>query len=280
MILDGKSLSEKILDNLKSEIEQNNYKPTLAVVLAGNNPASEVYVSVKEKACNKLGIKSLVKKFDDDVKEEELLKEITKLNSDKDIDGILVQLPLPKGINTDKIINSISPEKDVDGFTLHNTGCILSGQKPYCYPCTPKGILRILDEYNIQIEGKHVVITGRSNIVGKPLAQMMLNRNATVTVCHSKTKNLSEHTKQADILVSAVGKPYFITSDMVKENAVVIDVGISRVDDKLKGDVNFEEVSQKASYITPVPKGVGPMTISSLMENTLELHKMHIKKEN
>lgn len=280
MILDGKALSEKILNNLKTEIEQNNYKPTLAVVLVGNNPASEVYVSVKEKACNKIGIKSIVYKFEESTSEQILLEKFDELNNDSSIDGILVQLPLPAHIDKTKVIECISPQKDVDGFTLYNTGCISSGQEPYCYPCTPKGIIRILDEYNIQIEGKHVVIVGRSNIVGKPLAQMMLNKNATVTVCHSKTSNLSEHTKQADILVAAVGKPYFITSDMVKDNAVVIDVGISRIDGKLKGDVNFEDVSQKASYITPVPKGVGPMTISSLMENTLELHKLHIKKEN
>ena len=280
MIIDGKSLSEKILNNLKTEIEQKNYKPTLAVILVGNNPASEVYVSVKEKACNKLGIKSILIKLDQNITEQELLNEISKLNSDKDVDGILVQLPLPEHIDNNKIINAISPDKDVDGFTLYNTGCILSGQNPYCYPCTPKGIIRLLDEYNIEIEGKNVVIIGRSNIVGKPVAQMLLNRNATVTICHSKTQNLQEHTKKADILIAAVGKPYFVTSDMVKENAVVIDVGISRVDGKLKGDVNFEDVSKIASYITPVPKGVGPMTISSLMENTLELYKLHIKKEN
>lgn len=273
IILDGKSLSEKILDKIKTEIEQNNYKPTLAVILVGNDSASQIYVSVKEKACKKVGIKSITCRFDEKITENELLNKIDELNNDNDVDAILVQLPLPKHIDKTKVINKISPNKDVDSFTYYNTARVNMALKPYCYPCTPKGIIRILDENNIKIEGKHAVVIGRSDIVGKPVSSMLLNRNATVTICHSKTLNLPEITKQADILISAIGKPYFITKDMVKENAVVIDVGISRVEGKLKGDVNFEDVFDKVSHITPVPKGVGPMTIASLIENTLELHK-------
>ena len=277
-ILDGKSLSEKILDELKQEISENNYTPTLAVILAGNDPASEIYVNVKEKACNKLGIKSVVLKFDN-ITEEKLLEKIEELNQNKEIDAILVQLPLPENINKFKVINAIRADKDVDGFTVHNVGCLSLGITPYCYPCTPKGIMRILEEYNIEIAGKNVVVIGRSDIVGKPVAHMLLNKNATVTHCHSKTKDLKEITKTADILVCAVGKPHFITKDMVKENSVIIDVGISRIDGKLKGDIDFENVLDKVGYITPVPKGVGPMTIASLMQNTVELHKLHNKKE-
>lgn len=273
IILDGKGLSEKILENIKNEIENHNYKPTLAVILVGDDPASQIYVSVKEKACEKIGIKSLTCRFSSDISNDELYKKIDELNNNDDVNAILVQLPLPKHIDKTEVVNRISPEKDVDGFTYYNTARVNMGLKPYCYPCTPKGIIKLLDEYNIQIEGKHVVVVGRSDIVGKPTASMFLNRHATVTVCHSRTKNLSEITKQADILVSAIGKPYFITKDMVKENAVIIDVGISRVDGKLKGDVNFEDVFEKVSNITPVPKGIGPMTIASLMENTLELYK-------
>ena len=275
VILDGKGLSEKILDGLAVEIKENGYTPTLAVVLVGNNPASEVYVSVKEKACKRIGINSVIVKFDDNVAEKELLNKIEELNNDSNIDGILVQLPLPKHINNFNVINKISPDKDVDGFTVYNVGCIALGVKPYCYPCTPKGILKIFDEYGINVEGKNVTVIGRSNIVGKPMANLLLNLNATVTHCHSKTLSLEEKTKNADIIISAVGNPKFITADMVKDNAVVIDVGIFRLEGKLVGDIDFETVSEKASYITPVPKGVGPMTIASLMENTVELYKLH-----
>ena len=273
MILDGKSLSDKILENIKDEIIQNNFSPSLAVVLVGDDEASKLYVSVKEKVCQKVGIKSVVKRFDKNITENELIREIESLNQDASVHAILVQLPLPNHINKFNVINSISPNKDVDGFTIHNTGCIDMGLEPYCYPCTPKGIIRILKEYNIPIEGKHAVVIGRSDIVGKPLARMLLNLNATVTQCHSKTVNLENYTKQADILISAVGKPKFITSGMVKKGAVVIDVGISRVDGKLFGDVDLENVKNIASYITPVPKGIGPMTIAMLMENTYELYK-------
>lgn len=269
VVIDGKGLSERIINNLKD----NNISPTLAVILVGNNPASEIYVRNKEKSCEKAGIVSKLFKYDEDIQEKELLEKICQLNNDDSIDAILVQLPLPEHIDENKITKAILPEKDVDGFTPVNIGLLASGLKPYAYPCTPKGIMTILKEYNINPDGKHAVVVGRSNIVGKPLSIMLLNANATVTTCHSHTKNLKDITKTADILVVAVGKPKFITAEMVKEGAVVIDVGISRIDGKLCGDVDFENVSGKTAFITPVPKGVGPMTIASLMENTVELYK-------
>ncbi len=269
VVIDGKGLSERIINNLKD----TNISPTLAVILVGNNPASEIYVRNKEKSCEKAGIVSKLFKYDEDIQEKELLEKICQLNNDDTIDAILVQLPLPDHIDENKITKAILPEKDVDGFTPVNIGLLASGLKPYAYPCTPKGIMTILKEYNINPDGKHAVVVGRSNIVGKPLSIMLLNANATVTTCHSHTKNLKDITKTADILVAAVGKPKFITAEMVKEGAVVIDVGISRIDGKLCGDVDFENVSGKTSFITPVPKGVGPMTIASLMENTVELYK-------
>lgn len=269
VVIDGKGLSEKIINNLKD----TNISPTLAVILVGNNPASEIYVRNKEKSCEKAGIVSKLFKYDEDIQEKELLEKICQLNNDDTIDAILVQLPLPDHIDENKITKAILPEKDVDGFTPVNIGLLASGLKPYAYPCTPKGIMTILKEYNINPDGKHAVVVGRSNIVGKPLSIMLLNANATVTTCHSHTENLKDITKTADILVAAVGKPKFITAEMVKEGAVVIDVGISRIDGKLCGDVDFENVSGKTSFITPVPKGVGPMTIASLMENTVELYK-------
>lgn len=269
VVIDGKGLSERIINNLKD----TNISPTLAVILVGNNPASEIYVRNKEKSCEKAGIVSKLFKYDEDIQEKELLEKICQLNNDDTIDAILVQLPLPDHIDENKITKAILPEKDVDGFTPVNIGLLASGLKPYAYPCTPKGIMTILKEYNINPDGKHAVVVGRSNIVGKPLSIMLLNANATVTTCHSHTENLKDITKTADILVAAVGKPKFITAEMVKEGAVVIDVGISRIDGKLCGDVDFENVSGKTSFITPVPKGVGPMTIVSLMENTVELYK-------
>ena len=269
VVIDGKSLSERIINNLKD----TNISPTLAVILVGNNPASEIYVRNKEKSCEKAGIVSKLFKYDEDIQEKELLEKICQLNNDDTIDAILVQLPLPDHIDENKITKAILPEKDVDGFTPVNIGLLASGLKPYAYPCTPKGIMTILKEYNINPDGKHAVVVGRSNIVGKPLSIMLLNANATVTTCHSHTKNLKDITKTADILVAAVGKPKFITAEMVKEGAVVIDVGISRIDGKLCGDVDFENVSGKTSFITPVPKGVGPITIASLMENTVELYQ-------
>ncbi len=271
VILDGKKLRDKIFANLKAKTDSMPVKPTLAVILAGDNPSSIIYVNNKKKCAEKLGINSTVITYSSDVKESELLNKVNELNNNKNVTAILVQLPLPEHINQFNIIDAIAPEKDVDGLTTYNSGKLFSGEKPFVYPCTPKGIMLLLDEYGIEIEGKHAVVIGRSNLVGKPVAQMLLNRNATVTMCHSKTKNLSDITKTADILISAVGKK-IIGENMLKNNCVVIDVGIFRDDrGKISGDVDFEAASKIASYITPVPGGVGPMTIASLMLNTVEL---------
>lgn len=272
-ILDGKKLANKIIEEIKSEVSKFESKPKLAVVLVGNNPASEIYVRNKQKKAQDLGFDSIVIPLPYDISEENLLEHIFILNEDTNINAILVQLPLPKHINKQKILEAIEPLKDVDGFTSYNFGRIALGYKPYVYPCTPKGVIRILDEYNINIEGKNVVVIGRSNIVGKPLSLMLQNRNATVTMAHSKTDNLKEICKTADIIVSAVGTPNLITKDYVKDNCTIIDVGINRTEQGLKGDVVFDEVLEKAQYITPVPGGVGPMTIAMLMENTFELFK-------
>lgn len=270
-IIDGKKIADNITEQLKQKTSKLNIKPHLAVIQVGNNAASTIYVNLKKKKAEEIGIQSTIIKFDDIISEENLIKEIEKLNNDTSVHAILVQLPLPKHICSDNIIKAISPKKDVDGFTAQNSGDLLNGLIPMTYPCTPKGVMRLLQEYNINIEGKHAVIVGRSNIVGKPLAIMLLNRNATVTICHSKTKNLKEITKQADILISAVGKK-IIFKDMVKKDAVVIDVGIFKDENgKTTGDVDFDNVKDITSYITPVPKGVGPMTIAMLMENTIEL---------
>lgn len=274
-IINGKEVSEKILLNLKAEVEKMAKKPHLAVIQVGNNPASNIYVGIKQKKAEEIGIKSTVIKFPETILQEDLINKIEKLNTDRTVDAILVQLPLPKTIDESQVIKTILPQKDVDGFTPETMGNILCGITTITYPCTPKGIVRLLDEYNINIEGKHVVVVGRSNIVGKPIASMLLNRNATVTVCHSKTKNLSEITKTADILISAVGKK-IIFENMVKENATVIDVGIFKDENgKITGDVDFQNVSKKVKYITPVPKGVGPMTIAMLLDNTIILAKQN-----
>ena len=271
IILDGKKLRDKIFESLKVEIDKMPQKPTLAVILVGDNPASRIYVNNKKKTAEKLGINSLVFEYPSDICENEIIDKIKDLNNDKSINAILVQLPLPKHIDKYRVLETISPQKDVDGLTTYNSGRLFAGEKPYVYPCTPKGILLLLDEYNIEIEGKHVVVLGRSNLVGKPAAQMMLNRNATVTICHSKTKNLPDIIKTADILISAVGKNV-VGEKFIKNNCVVIDVGIFRDETgHLRGDVDFEGVSKSAAYITPVPGGVGPMTIAGLMLNTVEL---------
>ena len=271
VILDGKNLRDKILADLKCRVAALNGTPKLVVLSVGDDPASKIYVNNKKKFAEKIGIIAEIIEYPPRVRQEILLTDINVLNVDPTVTAILVQLPLPKHIDKLEILSAILPEKDVDGFTPYNSGLLFSGAKPYAYPATPRGILRLLDEYNIEIDGKHVVIVGRSNIVGKPLAQMMLNRNATVTVCHSHTKNLADITKTADILVSAAGGK-IIEENMIKQNCVVIDVGIFRDDDgKLRGDVNFETVSKIASHITPVPGGVGPMTIASLMLNTVDL---------
>ncbi|CDE89225.1 bifunctional protein FolD [Clostridium sp. CAG:729] len=271
VILDGKKLRDKIFVDLKQKIDKMDKKPTLVVILVGENPASQIYVRNKKKTAENLGINSVVINYPDTVSEQELLEKINELNNDKDVTAILVQLPLPEHIDKFKVIDAISPKKDVDGLTPYNSGKLFSGEEPFVYPCTPKGILLLLDEYNIKLEGKHVVVVGRSNLVGKPISQMLLKRNATVTVCHSYTENLSQITKTADIIVSAVGGE-IIEKNMLKSDCVVVDVGIFKDENgKVRGDVDFENVSKIAAYISPVPGGVGPMTIASLMLNTVEL---------
>ena len=271
IILDGKKLRDKIFEELKAKLEKKSSKPTLAVIIVGDNPASKIYVNTKQKTAEKLGINSLVIEYPKDVTEQEILNKINELNNNKSITAILVQLPLPKHINKFNIIDAIDPKKDVDGLTPYNSGKLFSGEIPYVYPCTPKGILLLMDEYGIELEGKQAVVVGRSNLVGKPVAQMLLNRNATVTMCHSRTKNLADITKTADILISAVGKN-IVGEKYIKNNCVVIDVGIFRDDSgKIRGDVDFDSVFKHTSFISPVPGGVGPMTIASLMMNTIEL---------
>lgn len=271
VILDGKKLRDKILSELKLKIDKFETKPELVVILVGENPASKIYVNNKKKTAEKLGIISRVLQYPENISEKELLDKIEELNADKSVTAILVQLPLPEHISKENVMNTIAPEKDVDGFTPYNFGKLFSGEIPTVYPCTPKGIILLLKEYNLTIEGKNVVIVGRSNIVGRPLSQMMLNENATVTVCHSHTKDISKIIKTADIVVSAVGKN-IIKGEMLKNDCVIVDVGIFKDENgKTRGDVDFESASQIASYISPVPGGVGPMTITSLMLNTMEL---------
>lgn len=272
-LINGKEVAAHIKQQVKNEIEERGLNVTLAVIVVGDNPASKVYVSNKEKACELCGIKSVVYSFAEEVAEDELVHVINNLNEYKDINGILVQLPLPEHIDADRVLSWIDPRKDVDSFTAINTGKLWLGEYDWA-PCTAMGIIELLDYYDIDITGKNCVVVGRSNIVGKPVAALLLERNATVTVCHSKTKDLYKHTSQADILISAVGRPKFIGWGMVKKDAVVIDVGINRDENgKMCGDVDFENVKDKVSYITPVPGGVGPMTVSMLMKNTLEAAK-------
>lgn len=269
-LIDGKKISAEIKDELKkrvSELKADGKEITLAVIQVGNDPASSVYVGNKKKACEYIGIKSLAYELPEETTEEKLLSIIEELNNRDDVNGILVQLPLPSHINEDKVIETIDSKKDVDGFNPMSVGALSIGKKGFV-SCTPAGIIQLLKRSNIEIEGKECVVVGRSNIVGKPMAMLLLRENGTVTVAHSRTKNLKEVTKRADILVAAVGKPKFITADYVKEGAVVIDVGIHRNENnKLCGDVDFESVEPKASAITPVPGGVGPMTIAMLMYN-------------
>ena len=273
VIIDGKKCAEEILDNLKDKILKLEKKPSLAVILANDNPSSKIYVDNKEKVSMELGIKSSVYRFDKSITQGELIKLIHELNADKNINGILVQLPLFEHLNSQEIIELINPKKDVDGFHPINVGRLNCGLEPYAVCCTPKGIIKLLKKYKINLVGKNVVVIGRSNIVGKPTATLLTNENATVTLAHSKTKKLKEITKNADVIVSATGHPKLIKADMVKKGAVVIDVGITKqINGKLAGDVDFEKVKNIASYITPVPKGVGPMTIACLMENTYELY--------
>lgn len=274
IILDGKSVSTKIKSQVATRVEelkQKGINVTLAVIVVGDNPASEVYVKNKEKTCKELGIESKVFHWNfsnSKTGQQRVLELIENLNKDPEINGILCQLPLPEGYDEKAIIEAIDPVKDVDAFHPANVGRIMIGDYSFL-PCTPAGIMEMLEYYNIDISGKECVVVGRSNIVGKPMAMMLLNNNGTITVAHSKTTNLKELCRRADILVAAVGKPSFITADMIKDDAVVIDVGINRVEGKLCGDVDFEVCKEKASYITPVPGGVGPMTVAMLMQNTL-----------
>lgn len=267
-ILDGKALSARIKEDLAEEIKEKGIKPGLAVIIVGNDPASRVYVNNKKKACESCGIYSEEHALPESTTEEELLSLIDLLNKRSDIHGILVQLPLPKGIDSEKVLLKIDHRKDVDAFHPVNVGKIMIGDYDFL-PCTPAGVMELIHLTGIEVSGKECVVVGRSNIVGKPQAMLLLHENGTVTICHSRTKNLAEVCRRADILVAAVGKPRFITADMVKNGAVVIDVGMNRVDGKLCGDVDFDEVSKKASAITPVPGGVGPMTIAMLMKNTV-----------
>ena len=276
-ILDGKALAKKIKQQVAAEAASLPRTPGLAVILVGENPASQVYVRGKEKDCQECGIRNLGRKLPADTSEEELLALIAEMNADPAVDGILVQLPLPKHIDEGKVLRAISPAKDVDCFHPENVGEMMVGD-PICWPCTPFGVMELLREYGISASGKHCVVLGRSNIVGKPMTLLLLRDNGTVTVCHSKTPDLKEQCLKADILVAAVGKVNLVTADMVKEGAVVIDVAMNRDENgKLCGDVDYAAVSQKASYITPVPGGVGPMTRAILMKNVLAAAKDHQK---
>lgn len=268
--IDGKAISQMVKDELRERVKKEKIEATLAVIQVGSDPASTVYVGNKKKACEYIGIRSLAFELPEETKEEELLDLVRELNDREDVDGILVQLPLPAHMDEDKVIQTISPKKDVDGFHPQSVGALSIGQ-PGFVSCTPAGVIQLLKRSGVEIEGKECVIVGRSNIVGKPMTLLMLRENATVTVCHSRTKDLKEVTRRADILIVAIGKPGFITKEYVKEGAVVIDVGIHRgADNKLCGDVDFEGVEPVASAITPVPGGVGPMTIAMLMNNCVE----------
>ena len=277
MIIDGKLVSTKLKEKLKNQIKEYNINPKLVVIQVGNNEASNVYIRQKIKCADAIGAKCEHKKLEETITTEELIKIIEELNNEPTINGIIVQLPLPKHIDEYKVLNTIVPQKDVDGLTEINAGK-LACAKPGLIFCTPHGVIELLKYYNIEIEGKKVVIVGRSNLVGKPLINLFLMENATVTCCHSKTKDLKHFTIDADILVVAVGKPKLITEDMVKEGAVVVDVGINRLETGLCGDVDFENVSKKASYITPVPGGVGAMTVAMLYNNLVETSIKTLKK--
>ena len=280
-ILDGKAVSLKVKESVKvraDELKKFGVEPTLAVVLVGEDKASQTYVRAKEKACNEYGIKSVAHRLSENTTQNELLALINVLNLDDSIHGILVQLPLPKHIDTNVVLAAIDPRKDVDGFHAVNVGKLVSGLEGFV-PCTPLGVMEILKEYGIEVAGLNAVVIGRSNIVGKPMANLLLNASATVTVTHSKTKNLKEICKNADLIVAAIGRPFFLKADMVKDGAVVVDVGINRLDDgRLVGDVDFDEVAPKCSYITHVPGGVGPMTIAMLLNNTILAAQAKIAK--
>lgn len=280
-LLMGKEVSARIKDELRikvAELKEKGINPALAVIIVGEDPASKVYVNNKKKACEYCGIRSLEYALPEETTQEELLELIEKLNNDDTVSGILCQLPVPEHINEQAIINAINPKKDVDAFHPVNVGKIMTGNYDFV-PCTPAGVMELIKESGIDVNGKECVIVGRSNIVGKPMSMLLLHQNGTVTICHSRTKNLAEKTRQADILVAAIGKPEFITADMIKEGAVVIDVGINRIaPKKLVGDVEFEGAEKKAAAITPVPGGVGPMTIAMLMKNTIKAAEINKTK--
>ncbi len=275
IIMNGKEISDLIRNDIKVELEKLNYnrKPNLSVILVGDNDASKTYVKFKERACNEIGFTSNTYVYDKSACESDILDKIRYLNNDELVDGILVQLPLPEHIDTAKIIDAIDPMKDVDGFHTTNVGLVNLGNKNGIVPCTPNGIVKLLNHYNINVEGKIVCIVGRSNIVGRPITELMLNMNATVINCNIYEKNLKQFTSISDILIVATGNSKLITADMIKDNSVIIDVGINRVNGKLVGDVDFDSVKDKVSHITPVPGGVGPMTIAMLLKNTFEIYK-------
>ncbi|MBU0532426.1 bifunctional 5,10-methylenetetrahydrofolate dehydrogenase/5,10-methenyltetrahydrofolate cyclohydrolase [Candidatus Micrarchaeota archaeon] len=270
-VLSGREAAKAVLERIEEKVSKMKTKPHLAIVLVGNDPASEIYVKKKIDRAAKVGVKTTLKRLSETATEGAVLSLVDELNNDGDVDGFIVQAPLPKQIDYNKVLEAIKPEKDVDGWTPASMGKMVSGVKTF-KPATPLGVMKILEHYNVEISGKNVTVIGRSNVVGKPLALMLLEKNATVTVCHSKTKNLVEHTRNADILVVAVGKPGLVTADMVKEGAYVIDVGTTRVDDKLRGDVDFDNVIKKA-HCSPVPGGVGPMTVAMLISNVVEAHE-------
>ena len=275
-IIDGKAISEQLRDKLREEVaalSERGAKPCLAVIIVGEDPASKVYVRNKERACKQLGMDSILLRLPESTTQEELLGEVRRLNADRAVNGVLVQLPLPAHLDEQAVLREISPEKDVDGFHAVNAGRLMQGER-CTVACTPAGCLDLIRSTGVKIEGAEAVVVGRSNIVGKPMAMLLLQNNATVTICHSRTRNLAEVTRRADILVAAVGRPRMITGDMIKPGAVVIDVGINRVDGKLVGDVDFESAQELAGWITPVPGGVGPMTITGLMRNTIAATRM------
>lgn len=278
MIMDGKSLKNEILSGLAEEVKALDKVPTLCVIQVGDDEASNVYINQKRKMCNDIGYNFIHEKYDDSITEDELLKNIERFNSNDNIDAILVQMPLPSGINEKSIQNAVNKYKDVDGLNDSNIVDLISG-KSSLYPCTACGVISLLDKYGVILEGSNVVIVGRSSLVGMPLFHMLENRNATVTLCHSKTRNLQSITKNADIIISATGVKGLIKEDMVNNNTVVVDVGITRENGKLYGDVDFDSVSKKASLITPVPGGVGPMTIASLAQNVLKAYKMQKRND-
>ncbi len=272
ILLEGKATAEKVRKRLAEEIKKLPEKPGLAAILVGSNPASRIYVDIKEKTCKEVGIYSERHNLPENTDGKELIALIEGLNAKSSIHGILLQLPLPGHINTQTALDIISPAKDVDGFTSRSVAKLAAGNEDNV-PCTPKGIIRLLEEYKIPMASRHAVVVGRSMIVGKPTAAMLLNRNATVTICHSKTPNLGNYTREADILIVAAGKPRLVTAEMVKQGAGVVDVGINKVDGGIAGDVDFESCKDKAGWISPVPGGVGPMTVAMLLENTLNCYK-------